>query len=136
MKKVILVTALFFSCSSFATITSYVCTVTENPSNTALVAGKSFVMSVDGNFGINANFTYPVQIESSYLGRCSGSGSENNHPLAEGFAGTATLGGSQCAADGFDIFVSAGITNENKHGLIQVDAGSESVFYSCTQINN
>ena len=134
MKKIILITSLFFACSGYANSASYVCTVTANPSRSALVAGEYFKMSVDDNFGINANFKYPVQVESSYLGTCDGDGKENRHPLAEGYAGAASIGGAKCAADGFDIFVSAGITNGKQSSLIQVNVGSEAVDYTCTKL--
>ena len=135
MKKIILVMSLFFAFSSFARPASYVCTIAENPSKAALVAGEYFKLSVEDSFGINANFQYSFHIESSYLGTCEGSGKENTHPLAEGYAGMASMGGANCAADGFDIFVSSGITNGKQPSLIQVDVESEAVYYSCTKIN-
>lgn len=131
MTKIIFILSCLYTSWSLAKATSYVCTVDSNPSRTALVAGEYFKMSTDDNFGINVNYSYPVKIESSYLGTCDGIGSENNHPLAEGYNGTISIGGSKCAADGFDIFVSPGIGS-----LIQVDTGDEAVFYSCVKIKN
>lgn len=134
MKKVILMTSFFLANSSFAKATSYVCTALENPSKSALVAGEYFKMSVDENFGINANFHYPIIVESSYLGICEGNGEENTNPLAKGYAGMMSIGGAKCAADGFEIFASAGITSAKRSGLIQVDVGSEAVSYGCLKI--
>lgn len=116
---------------SFAKPSSYVCAVSANPSKTALVAGEYFKVSTDDNFGINVNYKYPVQIESSYLGNCEGIGSQNTNPLAEGYNGAVSIGGPQCVADGFDVFVSSGIGS-----LIQVNTGDEAVSYNCIKITN
>ena len=131
MKKIVLLSALLIANSSFAKTASYVCTVVKNTSKTALVAGEYFKMTTDDNFGINANFQYPVQVESPYLDLCKGTGTANTHPLAQGYAGMVSIGGSECAADGFDIFISAGVV-----GVIQVEVESEEVSYSCIKIKN
>lgn len=131
MKKIILILSCLFTSISFAKPSSYVCAVSANPSKTALVAGEHFKMSTDDNFGINANYKYQVQIESSYLGNCEGTGSQNVNPLAEGYNGAVSIGGAECAADGFDIFVSSGVGS-----LIQINTGDEAVSYNCLKIIN
>lgn len=131
MKKIVLITTMLFASVSFAQPVAYVCTVISNPSKTALVAGDHFKMLVDDSFGINTNYNYPIRLESAYLGICEGNGSENNNPLAEGWTGSASVSGTKCAADGFEVFTSAGIIR-----LIQINEGSEAVFYSCKKIIN
>lgn len=134
MKVLILFFAVAMAQASFANAADYVCSEFENKNQTALVAGRQFQLIVDQNFGMNANFDYPIRISSAYLGTCDGVGTENTHPMAEGYAGMTSVGGANCAADGFDVFMSAGIAPGNRPGLIQVDVGSDEVSYSCSKV--
>lgn len=126
MKKFISFLILSFSVTSFAGISTLTCSVISNPNKAALVAGEKFEITIDSDFGYNGNFEYKVTAHSAYLGTCEGMGTENMNPLAEGFAGSVSVTGSHCAADGFDIFMSPSLS-----GIVQVGSEEESIFYSC-----
>jgi len=128
MKAVMLLLISVFSASSFASSSTFKCSLESNPHHTALVAGESFEISTDDGFGYNGFFQNKVVIKSEYLCLCEGIGAENMNPLAEGPAGVATVTGSQCAADGFDVYLSSGVS-----GIVQVGTEAESIYYSCSK---
>lgn len=130
MKKIIMIICLFAaSLVAGASERNLNCTLEKRSSNTALVAGEEFKISIDGDFGVNANFNYGIKMSSDYLGICMGRGTENNNPLAEGWNGTAIVTGPACAADGFDIYLnSCGL---GKSCFVQVNASPEDVLYKC-----
>ena len=97
MKNLGFFIAMLCSSFCFGKGATFACVAVESKS--ALVAGPRFKLTVDDEVGINGNYTYPVRIESTFLGNCDGVALENQNPLAEGYAGAVSVGGSKCAAD-------------------------------------
>lgn len=128
--KTIIVSFLILavSASSFAGTSTFECSMDSNPNRAALVAGEKFQITTNSDFGYNAYYQHNVVVQSEYLGTCDGVGTENMNPIAEGFSGAASVTGSECAADGFDIYMSPGL-----RGIIQVGSGEEAVFYNCSE---
>lgn len=135
MKIVLSVVLTMIALTTRAAQVSYLCSLDQNKSKTALVAGNYFKMSFDDDLGINNNFEgLEINIKSGYLGSCAGISHENNFPLAQGSIISSEISGEACAADGFDLFLSGNMGNRNQ-ALIQVNSGPEEVFYNCHKIH-
>lgn len=128
MKTISSLLILAFSASSFASTGTLECSLVSNPNRTALIAGENFQITTDSDFGYNSYYQHNVVVKSEYLGTCEGVGAENLNPLAEGFSGVASVAGTKCAADGFDIYMSPGF-----EGVVQVGSEEEAIYYSCSK---